>query len=74
MLTVAYGGVKCESSLPASWSTTKHDIPVGEYKWLTVVSPEGPEDIELSLDPNANPAAKNSVVSTHLVIRVFCPA
>ncbi|SRR5258706_15998505 len=36
----------------------KHEIPVGEYKWLTVVSPEGPEDIELSLEPNANPAAK----------------
>ena len=36
----------------------KHDIPAGEYKWLTVVSPEGPDDIELSLEPNANPAAK----------------
>jgi catechol 2,3-dioxygenase-like lactoylglutathione lyase family enzyme len=36
----------------------KNDIPVGEYKWLTVVSPEGPEDIELVLEPNANPAAK----------------
>ena len=36
----------------------KHDIPVGAYKWLTVVSPEGPDDIELSLEPNANPAAK----------------
>src|SRR5215475_14593968 len=36
----------------------KHEIPVGEYKWLTVVSPEGPDDIELSLEPNVNPAAK----------------
>lgn len=36
----------------------KHEIPVGEYKWLTVVSPEGPNDLELSLEPNANPAAK----------------
>ncbi|MCC6394966.1 MAG: VOC family protein [Bryobacterales bacterium] len=36
----------------------KHDIPVGAYMWLTVVSPEGPEDLELSLEPNANPAAK----------------
>lgn len=36
----------------------KHEIPVGEYKWLTVVSPEGPDDLELSLEPNANPAAK----------------
>ena len=36
----------------------KHDIPVGEYRWLTVVSPEGPNDLELSLEPNANPAGK----------------
>lgn len=36
----------------------KHEIPVGEYKWLTVVSPEGPDDLELSLEPNVNPAAK----------------
>jgi glyoxylase I family protein len=36
----------------------KHEIPVGEYKWLTVVSPEGPADVELSLEPNANPAGK----------------
>lgn len=36
----------------------KHEIPVGAYKWLTVVSPEGPDDIELSLEPNANPAAR----------------
>jgi catechol 2,3-dioxygenase-like lactoylglutathione lyase family enzyme len=36
----------------------KHDIPVGEYRWITVTSPEGPDDIELSLEPNANPAGK----------------
>jgi len=36
----------------------KHEIPVGEFKWLTVVSPEGPDDLELSLEPNTNPAAK----------------
>ena len=36
----------------------KVDIPVGEYRWLTVVSPEGPEDTELVLEPNANPASK----------------
>ena len=36
----------------------KVEIPVGEYRWLTVVSPEGPDDLELSLEPNANPAAK----------------
>ena len=33
------------------------DIPVGEYRWLTVRSPEGGET-ELALEPNANPAAK----------------
>jgi glyoxylase I family protein len=37
---------------------TKHDIPVGEFRWITVVSPEGPDDLELSLEPNANPAGK----------------
>ena len=37
----------------------KHDIPVGgEYRWITVVSPEGPSDVELSLEPNANPVGK----------------
>ena len=36
----------------------KHDIPVGEYRWITVISPEGPEDLELALEPNANPAGK----------------
>jgi predicted enzyme related to lactoylglutathione lyase len=36
----------------------KHDVPVGEYRWITVVSPEGPDDLELALEPNANPAAK----------------
>lgn len=34
------------------------DIPVGEFRWLTVVSPEGYPDVELVLEPNANPAAK----------------
>jgi glyoxylase I family protein len=36
----------------------KHEIPVGEYKWITVTSPEGPDDVELALEPNANPAGK----------------
>ncbi len=36
----------------------KHDIPVGEYRWITVVSPEGPDDLELALEPNADPAGK----------------
>lgn len=35
----------------------KTDVPAGKYRWLTVVSPEGPADIELLLEPNDNPAA-----------------
>src|SRR5262249_49270937 len=34
------------------------EIPVGEFKWLTVSSAEGPDHLELVLEPNANPAAK----------------
>ena len=34
------------------------DIPVGEFRWLTVVSPDGYPDVELALEPNVNPAAK----------------
>jgi glyoxylase I family protein len=36
----------------------QHDIPVGEYRWITVVSPEHPDGAALSLEPNANPAGK----------------
>lgn len=36
----------------------KHDIPMGEFRWLTVVSPEAPDEVELTLEPNANPAGK----------------
>jgi catechol 2,3-dioxygenase-like lactoylglutathione lyase family enzyme len=36
----------------------KHDIPVGEFRWITVVAPDGPGDVELALEPNANPIGK----------------
>ncbi len=36
----------------------RHDIPVGAFRWITVVSPEGHADVELTLEPNENPAAK----------------
>lgn len=36
----------------------KQDVPVGEFRWLTVVSPEGSQDVELLLEPDENPAAK----------------
>jgi catechol 2,3-dioxygenase-like lactoylglutathione lyase family enzyme len=35
----------------------KTDIPMGEFRWLTVISPEGSPEIELVLEPNAHPAA-----------------
>jgi glyoxylase I family protein len=34
------------------------DIPMGEFRWITVISPEGHPDVELVLEPNANPIAK----------------
>jgi glyoxylase I family protein len=37
---------------------TKHDVDLGAYRWLTVVSPEGHPDIELLLEPNAHRAAR----------------
>ena len=37
---------------------TKHDIDLGEARWLTVVSPEDPEGTELLLEPDGHPAAK----------------
>lgn len=33
------------------------DLPAGEYRWLTVISPEEPEGAQLLLELNANPAA-----------------
>jgi catechol 2,3-dioxygenase-like lactoylglutathione lyase family enzyme len=36
----------------------KNDIPLGEHRWLTVVSPEQPDGPELLLEPDAHPAAK----------------
>jgi catechol 2,3-dioxygenase-like lactoylglutathione lyase family enzyme len=36
----------------------KHDVPLGDHRWLTVVSPDAPEGTELLLEPDAHPAAK----------------
>jgi predicted enzyme related to lactoylglutathione lyase len=36
----------------------KNDIPLGEDRWLTVVSPEGPDDVELLLEPMGFPPAR----------------
>jgi catechol 2,3-dioxygenase-like lactoylglutathione lyase family enzyme len=36
----------------------KTEIPLGEHRWLTVVSPDDPGGTELVLEPDAHPAAK----------------
>lgn len=36
----------------------KNDVSLGEYRWLTVVSPEDPNGTELLLEPNANLSAR----------------
>jgi catechol 2,3-dioxygenase-like lactoylglutathione lyase family enzyme len=35
----------------------KTEIPLGEMRWLTVVSPDDPDGTELVLEPDAHPAA-----------------
>jgi len=36
----------------------KHDIPLGEHRWLTVVSPADPDGTELLLEPSSHPAVR----------------
>ncbi|HJX42294.1 MAG TPA: VOC family protein [Geodermatophilus sp.] len=36
----------------------KTEVPLGEHRWLTVVSPEAPDGVELVLEPDAHPAAR----------------
>ena len=35
----------------------KRDIPMGEHRWLTVVSPEEPDGVEIVLEPLGFPPA-----------------
>lgn len=37
---------------------TKHDIDLGRHRWLTLVSPEEEDGVELALEPNEYPAGK----------------
>ncbi|MER7519132.1 VOC family protein [Streptomyces sp. NPDC126499] len=36
----------------------KHDVPMGEDRWITVVSPEEPNGTELLLEPSGHPAVQ----------------
>ena len=37
----------------------KHDIPLGEHRWLTLVSREEADGVELGLEPNVHPATRS---------------
>jgi predicted enzyme related to lactoylglutathione lyase len=53
----------------------KEDIPAGEARWLTVVSPEAPDGVELLLEPNSNPAAKTyqrALFEQGIPLTAFC--
>jgi catechol 2,3-dioxygenase-like lactoylglutathione lyase family enzyme len=43
----------------------KTEIPMREFRWLTVVSREAPEGVELLLEPNAHPAAAQFQKALH---------
>ena len=34
------------------------DVPAGEYRWLTLIAPEGPAGVELLLEPMGFPPAR----------------
>src|SRR5919109_1521777 len=36
----------------------KTEVPLGDHRWLTVVSPEEPDGTELLLEPDEHPAAR----------------
>ena len=36
----------------------KEDVPVGKFRWITLVSPDNQGGTELLLEPNDHPAAK----------------
>jgi catechol 2,3-dioxygenase-like lactoylglutathione lyase family enzyme len=37
----------------------KRDFPVGGGRWIALVSADGPDDLELVLEPNSHPAANS---------------
>jgi catechol 2,3-dioxygenase-like lactoylglutathione lyase family enzyme len=55
----------------------KTEIPVGEHRWLTVVSPEEPDGVELVLEPDNHPAArpfKEAIVADGIPFTSFAVA
>jgi catechol 2,3-dioxygenase-like lactoylglutathione lyase family enzyme len=53
---------------------TKNEVPMGAHRWLTVVSPEDPDGVELVLEPDEHPAAgpfKAALVADGIPITSF---
>jgi len=54
----------------------KVDVPAGEYRWLTLVSPEEPDGTELLLEPNkhiSKPSLNRASLPLPLRLRMFKP-
>jgi len=52
----------------------KTDVPMGTHRWLTVVSPESRDGVELVLEPDGHPAArpfKNALVADGIPFTSF---
>ena len=55
----------------------KTEVPLGEDRWLTVVSPEAPDGVELLLEPSGHPAVgpfKRALVADGIPLTSFAVA
>jgi catechol 2,3-dioxygenase-like lactoylglutathione lyase family enzyme len=55
----------------------KTDVPAGPFRWLTVVSPEAPDGVELLLEPSEHPAVppfKEALVADGIPFNSFAVA
>ena len=55
----------------------KIDVPMGEHRWLTVVSPEEPDGVQLVLEPSEHPAVgpfKDALVADGIPFTSFAVA
>jgi catechol 2,3-dioxygenase-like lactoylglutathione lyase family enzyme len=52
----------------------KHDVPMGDARWITLVSPNDPAGTQLILEPDQYPAAqhfKNSLIADGIPYTAF---
>ena len=55
----------------------KTEVPLGEHRWLTVVSPEEPDGVQLVLEPSEHPAVgpfKDALVADGIPFTSFAVA